>query len=238
MKALTPTTQPTQLTMSSREIATLTNKRHDNVKQDISHMLTKLKRDILRFQDIYFDNNNRKQIEYRLDRLNTDILLSGYSIELREIIIKRWYELEETNRIKVPQTLPEALRLAAEKEEERLRLETVILEAKPKLETYDAIMNLNKTYNLQDTAKIIGFSKQRDFFTALKSKYLLMNNAPSQLSIRQGLMTEIVHRFGRQARITAKGLEFFTKRSHTVLRHKMTKEKQQELISNELTPLL
>lgn len=81
-------------TMSSREIASLTGKRHDNVKRDIVAMLKDLKVDPLNFEDIYLDGRNREQVQYLLDREHTDCLLTGYSPALRMKVIRRWRELE------------------------------------------------------------------------------------------------------------------------------------------------
>ena len=49
-----------ELTMSSREIATLCDKRHDNVMADIRTMCEQLYLDVLTFQDIYLDSMNRQ----------------------------------------------------------------------------------------------------------------------------------------------------------------------------------
>ena len=81
-------------TMSSREIANLTGKRHDNVKRDVVTMLKDLKVDPLSFEDIYLDGRNREQVQYLLDREHTDCLLTGYSPALRMKVIRRWRELE------------------------------------------------------------------------------------------------------------------------------------------------
>ncbi|WP_286913251.1 MULTISPECIES: Rha family transcriptional regulator [unclassified Pseudomonas] len=81
--------------MSSREIANLTGKRHDNVKRDVVAMLKDLKVDPLSFEDIYLDGRNREQVQYQLDREHTDCLLTGYSPALRMRVIRRWRELEE-----------------------------------------------------------------------------------------------------------------------------------------------
>nr|WP_112312741.1 MULTISPECIES: Rha family transcriptional regulator [unclassified Pseudomonas] len=80
--------------MSSREIANLTGKRHDNVKRDVVAMLKDLKVDPLSFEDIYLDGRNREQVQYQLDREHTDCLLTGYSPALRMRVIRRWRELE------------------------------------------------------------------------------------------------------------------------------------------------
>lgn len=83
------------VTMSSREIAELTGKRHDNVMADIRSMLSELKIDVLTFQGIYLDSMNREQIEYHLDRELTETLITGYSIPLRHKVIRRLHDLEE-----------------------------------------------------------------------------------------------------------------------------------------------
>lgn len=82
-------------TMSSREIANVTGKRHANVKRDIAAMLKELKLDVLSFEHIYLDGQNREQIEYMLDREHTDCLLTGYSAPMRMKVIRRWRELEQ-----------------------------------------------------------------------------------------------------------------------------------------------
>jgi len=82
-------------TMSSREIASITGKRHDNVKRDILAMLKELKSDALSFEDIYLDGRNREQVQYLLDREHTDCLLTGYSAPMRMKVIRRWRELEQ-----------------------------------------------------------------------------------------------------------------------------------------------
>jgi phage regulator Rha-like protein len=82
-------------TMSSREIANVTGKRHDNVKRDIVAMLKDLKVDVLSFEDIYLDGRNREQVQYLLDREHTDCLLTGYSAPMRMKVIRRWRELEQ-----------------------------------------------------------------------------------------------------------------------------------------------
>lgn len=65
-------------TMSSREIAELTGKRHPDVKRDIQSMLSELQEDVSSFAHIYLDSMRRGQTEYLLDREHTDCLLTGY----------------------------------------------------------------------------------------------------------------------------------------------------------------
>lgn len=118
-------------TMSSREIAELTGKRHDNVLRDIEKMAKDLDiLDRLNFEVSEEINNlgfNVQRKVYKLNKEETLILVSGYSIKMRAAIIRRWQELEESKpkpALPVPQTYLEALKalVAAEEEKERLML--------------------------------------------------------------------------------------------------------------------
>ncbi|WP_201269229.1 Rha family transcriptional regulator [Sinorhizobium meliloti] len=108
------------VTMSSREIAELTGKRHPDVKRDTERMLVDLGEDVSRFAHIYTDSMNREQTEYRLDRELTETLLLGYSAPLRRKVIKRLRELEASlaspRPLTTTQTLIQMLTLQAEVE--------------------------------------------------------------------------------------------------------------------------
>ena len=83
------------LTMSSREITALTGKKHYNVMRDIEILAAQLEVDVLTFQHIYTDSQNRQQAEYLLDKDTCLCLVAGYNAKLRMTIIKRWQELEQ-----------------------------------------------------------------------------------------------------------------------------------------------
>ena len=100
------------MTMSSREIAELTGKRHDNVRADIQKMGEELS---LIFQEKPEHSGGRPVMAYHLGKRECLILISGYSLELRARIIDRWQELERQRSLPaVPQSFAQALRLAAE----------------------------------------------------------------------------------------------------------------------------
>lgn len=82
------------ITMTSREIAEVTGKKLYHVNRDISAMLSELNLDKSIYGSIYFDNKNRQQTEYVLDEELTLTLVTGYSIKLRNAVIKRWKQLE------------------------------------------------------------------------------------------------------------------------------------------------
>jgi phage regulator Rha-like protein len=90
MNELTATSQ----TMTSREIAELTGKRHDHVMRDLQNLSDQGVIDLPKFGEIAKDAMNRDQTIYRLPKRETLILTSGYSATQRAVIIDRWLELE------------------------------------------------------------------------------------------------------------------------------------------------
>ena len=81
--------------MSSREIAELTGKRHDNVTRDIRRMLEDLDEAVLRFEGSYTGADGSSRPCFNLPKRECLILVSGYDVHLRARIIDRWQELEE-----------------------------------------------------------------------------------------------------------------------------------------------
>lgn len=111
------------LTMSSREIAELTGKEHKNVLRDIRNMLDSLNINQLSFERVYRDAKGEGRTEFHLPKDLTFTLVSGYSVPLRHKIVTRWQSLEQAERGPVvPQSLPEALRLAADLAEKNAAL--------------------------------------------------------------------------------------------------------------------
>lgn len=96
MKELTttiPSNTDFTAVMTSREIAKTTGKRLYHVNRDILEMLSELDLDKSDYGSIYLDTLNRKQTEYALDWELTMTLITGYSIKLRNAVIKKMQEL-------------------------------------------------------------------------------------------------------------------------------------------------
>jgi phage antirepressor YoqD-like protein len=155
----------TRQLMSSKEIAELTGKRHDNVKRDIVVMLKDLKADALKFEDIYLDGRNREQVQYLLDREHTDCLLTGYSAELRMKVIRRWRELEARiiGHVQIPADFAQALRLAADQVEHSRQLQEVIDRQAPKVAAIQRLAAAEGAICITDAAKHLGISPSKLF---------------------------------------------------------------------------
>lgn len=81
-------------TMSSREIATLCDKRHDHVMRDIENMINDLDINAPQFWGTYKTKQGNEYKCFNLPKRETLILVSGYNVSLRAKIIDRWEELE------------------------------------------------------------------------------------------------------------------------------------------------
>lgn len=174
------------LTMSTLDIAALTGKRHDHVMRDVKSMLEGLQVSHPSFGGTYFDGQNKERPCYNLDKEHTLCLVSGYNVQLRMTIVKRWNELEKQAKPKTPPTyataLLEAGRLALELEnaEEQLAL------AAPKVEFYDSFVDAKELLTMEEAAKHLNMGRNK-FMDYLRSIKALTNaNLPVQRLIDDG----------------------------------------------------
>ena len=126
--------------MSTREVAELTRKSHDNVMRDARRLVAE---GVLKTEETPYTHpqNGQTYPEYLLSQRDTLVLVSGYSAQLRARIIDRWQELE--TRVAQPADLSklEILQMALESEKARVLL-TVQVEAQAK--KIDHLENLFK----------------------------------------------------------------------------------------------
>ena len=109
------------LTMSSRDIAELTDKEHKHVLRDCLTMFEELGLDPMGYaQNWTHPQNGQTYIEYLLPKDLVETLITGYSIKLRYQVIQRLHELENILKPKVmlPEDLPTALLALADTHEQ------------------------------------------------------------------------------------------------------------------------
>lgn len=171
------------LTMSSKDIAELCDKRHDNVVRDARKMLVELhgEEHVLKFEGTINRPNPKGGACISSPILNLPkreclILVSGYSVELRARIIDRWMELENgITKFEIPQTFAEALRLAAEQTEKLEKQAVAIAEMQPKADFHDDVAAAINAQDYQAVAKVLGTGRTR-FTRWLKAKKITMEN--------------------------------------------------------------
>ena len=147
-----PILQSEVKTMSSREIAQLCQKRHDNVCNDIRILNeTYEKMGLLKIKDTLYTNeqNGQQYREYLLTKEQSIDLVTGYNRELRIAINRRWQELESSQSLALPNfTDPAAAAEAWAKEyREKQALAITLEQAQPKINHYDKVVERKNLLN-------------------------------------------------------------------------------------------
>lgn len=149
------------VTMSSREIAELTGKRHDHVMRDIRALLVELhgEEGLPSFGASYINEQNKAQPCFNLPKRESLILVSGYNVKMRAAIIDRWQELEAQPAVDPMKVLndPAAMRgLLLVYTEKVLDLETQVGELAPKAKALDRIAtHCIGSFCIRDAAKTL-----------------------------------------------------------------------------------
>ncbi|MFA7290876.1 MAG: phage regulatory protein/antirepressor Ant [Rhodocyclaceae bacterium] len=170
-------------TMTSRELADLTGKQHQHVKRDIRNMLEALGKGVSSFGRTYKDAQNKDQEEYALDRELTLTLVSGYDIPLRHRVVTKLAELESRPaQPMIPQTLSEALRLAADLADQRAQLSEQLAIAAPKAEALARIAEADGCLGLQEAGKALQ-QKPNKFINWLREKGWIYRRAGSSTNL-------------------------------------------------------
>lgn len=169
--------QENQKTMSSREIAELCEKEHFHVKRDCEVVFRGLNLDASKFGCTYLDSMNREQTEYLLDEELTMTLITGYSILLRNRVIKRWKELEDKASKPVELSRMDLIQLALAAEQENQALKDHVAVLEPKAQVMDVIADTVNTYSIRDSAKTIGIQESKLIDFMLKKRWVFRENS-------------------------------------------------------------
>ena len=192
--------------MSSEELASLLNIRHDNVRQAANNLKSI---GVITFTEISVKGNGRPKMVMQFDRRNSIVMAAKLNDRFMGAVVDRWIELETPIQSpQLPQSFAQALQLAAN---QALQLE----QQAPKVEFHDKLVNNESSYCIRDAAKSINQRPNKFKEWLRDNKYLCMNSLPMQRFIDQGLfvthtgISESDHEF-KQARMTNKGLAYFT----------------------------
>ena len=209
------------LTMTSLEIADLTGKRHGDVMRDIRAMMDVLQQNAdLRsvcISSTYVGDNEQRYPQYELDKDTSLTLLLGYDVAARMRVIKRWQELEAKQGPALPQTMAQALRLAAEQAEHIEVQEAQLREAAPKVEYVDRYVAANGAQGFRLVAKLLN-ANEPEFRLFLQDKKIMyrlggewtahQNHIDAgRFVVKTGVATRNEHAFST-TKFTPKGVEW------------------------------
>lgn len=209
--------------MTSREIAALVGKRHDNVKRTVE---TLAQAGVIEFPQIEEIPTATKPVAVYVfsgerGRRDSIVLVAQLSPEFTAALVDRWQALEAGAVQRLPQTLPEALRLAADLAEQNNRLQVVVSEQSPKVEALARIAEAGGSMCLTDAAKHLGIQRCRLIEWMRANRWIYRREGSMRLLAYQprmaaGLLDHKVSiigseddgsdRLASQVRVTAKGL--------------------------------
>ncbi|AWV87080.1 phage antirepressor KilAC domain-containing protein [Acinetobacter radioresistens] len=144
-----------QNSMTSLEIAELVQSRHDKVKQSIERLAERKVIALPPMGVVVKEANNRTyNIEVYIfsgeqGKLDSITVVAQLCPEFTAALVKRWYELENQN--KLPQSFAEALQLAAD-QARQLEL------AAPKVQYFDTVVERSNLLNATQVAQKVGMS--------------------------------------------------------------------------------
>ena len=223
-------------TLSSREIADLTGKRHDHVLRDCDNLNEKykklsvptsgegyknmedydrstrkqykyLKSDTLDKIDVFFgkttsefplikesyytlpNTGNQQHRCYELTKMQTIDLMTGYNIELRIKINRRWEELENQNSFQIPQTMSEALMLAANQHKVIEDQQKILKKQEVQIAFVEKVLDSDEKIDIGQCAKILELPFGRNtLFKELRDRGIFFKNRnePKQYFVDRG----------------------------------------------------
>lgn len=218
-----------QQTMSSREISEMTGKLHKNIMQSIRNMEDAWEKvNGRKFQLVeYTDAKGEKRPEYQLSKKECLYIATKFNDEARAILINRWEELETQSKFQIPQSMSEALMLAAKQAEQLENQQKQLEEQKPKVLFAESVSQAYNSMLIRELAIILAQNGaeigEKRLFDYLRSNgYLIRRsgkdrNTPTQRSIEMGLFTVAERTFNnsqgsfiaKTTYVTGKGQQYF-----------------------------
>ena len=208
--------------MTSREIAELTGKDLSHIHRDTRAMLNELaESDDPDLDHVCEDMDSRGYTTcFHLPKSLTLTLMAGYSVKMRHTIIRRWQELEAQAAAPapiIPQTLAQALRLAADQAEQIEQQQALLTIAAPKAAFVDKYVDSTGLKGFREVAKLLKVTepKFRAFLTDEKIMYRLggewaayaQHLDAGRFQVKTGASSANGHAFNRTM-FTGKGVEW------------------------------
>lgn len=207
--------------ITSYEIAELVGSRHDKVKQSIERLSD---RSVIALPPMGEKATAGRPSAYYIfegerGKRDSIIVVAQLSPEFTARLVDRWHELESavSKPVQIPQSFAEALRMAADLEEEKERLQLQLTEAAPKVEFVDRYVTANGSMTFRQVAKLLGAKEPefRLFLIESRIMYRLSNVLTpfhqhieaGRFEVRTGTTNASNYAFS-QSRFTAKGVQW------------------------------
>lgn len=224
MNGLTVFNHDGRFVVDSRQVAAMLGKRHDNLLRDIQGYVEILVSSNLRAQEFfiyhnYTDSQGKERPCFLLTRKGCDMVANKMTGEKGVLFtaayVTKFEEMErqlKQPQFKIPQTYPEALRLAADLAEQNQKL-------LPKAEQYDKFISGDNYQAMNIVAKALGIGRNKLFRLLRDRRILMNNNTPYQQYIDAGYFVvkekpiqmggDVINK--PQTYVTAKGVDWLSR---------------------------
>jgi len=170
-------TSTTETTMSSREIADLVEKRHDNVLRTIQTLSARGAIALPQLEEVLNDGPGPRTIgQYRIGKRDSYVVVAQLSPEFTARLVDRWQELEsQAVALALPQSFAEALRLAADQLDVIAAQAEQLAAAAPAVEFVERYADSTGTKGFREVAKLLHANESafREFLLDQKIMYRL-----------------------------------------------------------------
>ncbi|WP_318358029.1 phage antirepressor KilAC domain-containing protein [Enterobacter sp.] len=211
------TTVTGALTMSSREIADLVDSRHSNVCVTIERLMSGGVIGGYAALQYTHPQNGQTYSYYEVSKRDSYIIVAQLCPEFTARLVDRWQALEQGQQLAVPQSLPEALRLAADLAEDKQKLTAELAAAAPKVEFVDRYCTASGSMSFRQVAKLLQ-AKEPEFRLFLIDNDIMYRLGGSltprhrhialgRFEVKTGTSATSNHGFS-QSRFTAKGVKW------------------------------
>ncbi len=202
-------------TMNSLEISELVESRHDKVKQSIERLA---KRSIIQLPPMgeVINHLNQAVSVYQINKRDSYVIVAQLSPAFTARLVDRWQELEY-QKLSIPQTLPEALRLAADIAEQKLIVEQQLAIAAPKAEFVDRYVQAIGSLGFRETCKLLNVKENffKEFLINKRIMYPLAGKLSAysehlsckRFEVKTGENPHNGHAF-TQTKFTPKGIQW------------------------------
>jgi len=163
-----------KVTISSREVAELVGSRHDNVRVAIERLAERGVIALPAMQEKLTAGRPAFEYVFAGERGKRDsiIVVAQLSPEFAAALVDRWQALEAQQAARIPGTLAEALRLAADQAEQIEKQQAFIAIAAPKAEFVDRYVDGTGLKGFRQVAKLL-HAKENDFRAFLLDKRVI-----------------------------------------------------------------
>lgn len=180
-------------TMTSQEMAELTEKRHDSVKRTIDFLAKKGLIELPhRVEVSNAGSGPAKVTEYRIGKRDSYVVVARLSPEFTARVVDRWQELEAKQPVALDLNDPVALRDALLGYSQKvIELDAKIAADAPKVAFAEAIRAVDGVCSIEKIAKTIGIGRNKLFKRMRDDGILQANNLPYQKYIDREYFTVI-----------------------------------------------